>query len=141
MSEYDLHNRVKGVHSIEHAIHTATKVGAEIDTKGFESIEYIIHVSDALVGGGFTALLEQSPDDGAGSPTGVWAAVPDAERLGDLPVTIATDTDLVLRVGSIGKDRHSRLTLTETGTVTAGIIGASAIMGNPKTIPTVAQAT
>jgi hypothetical protein len=122
---------------IESVIRTATVVGAIIDTKGYESLEYIITVDDALVGGGFTALLEE--DDAAGF--GSSSVLPAAERLGALPVTIATDTDKVLRVGVIGKKRYSRLTLTETGTVSGGLIGAIAIQQHPRNAPTAEQDT
>ena len=139
--EHSLHNKVSIVHSTAPAVYTASTVGAEIDTKGFESCEFIIHIGTALVGGGFTALLEDSPDNGSGAPTGVWTAVADENRLGALPVSIATDANLVLRVGSISKERFQRLTLTETGTVSAGVIGATCVLGHPKNAPTTEQAT
>ena len=132
----DAHSRMKATFVIESVVRTATVVGAIIDTKDYESLEYIIKVDDALVGGGFTALLEESDaSDLAGS--NVLAA---AERLGALPIAIATDTDFVARVGTIQKKRYSRLTLTETGTVTAGIIGAIAIQQHPRYAPTAEQA-
>ena len=138
--EYDLHNNMKVVFAIEAVIHTADAVSAEIDVLGFESLEWVISIGDAI-DGDFTTVLEQSPDDGAGSPTGVWAAVPAADRLGALPILTIADTDKVFRVGSIGKERHQRLTLVEGSANTAGIVGANAILGNPKTVPTVAQFT
>ncbi len=133
--ESDLHNELFAVHSIPPAVYTATEVGAVIDTKNYEGLEYFIHVGVALTGGGFTALLEECETSG-----GTYTAVAAANRLGDLPVFLATDANKVLRVGSIGKMRYSRLTLTETTTVTAGVIGAIAVLGVPRTIPTTAQA-
>lgn len=138
MAEYDLHSHVKVFNAIGPAALTATTNGASIDTLGFESIEYVVHVGTALVGGGFTASLEES-DTGAFG--GEETAVPSAETLGALPVTVATDTDLTLRVGSIGKKRHQRIVLTETGTVTAGVIGVSAVLSHPKTLPVPDQST
>jgi hypothetical protein len=134
--ERDLHNELFAVHSIPPAVYTATKVGAVIDTKEYEGLEYFIHVGVALANGGFNALLEECETSG-----GTYTAVSDANRLGDLPVFVATDANLVLRVGTIGKMRYSRLTLTETSAVDAGVIGAIAVFGKPRTIPTTAQAT
>jgi len=128
--EQDLHSSIKIIFAIEAVIHTATAVGAEIDTLGYESLEWVISIGDAL-DGSFTTLLEQSPDDGSGSASGVWTTVPTAEILGSLPVPAIADTDKVFRVGSIGKQRHQRLTLTEVDANTAGIMGANAILGDP----------
>jgi hypothetical protein len=136
MAERDLHSEVTIAHVVPPAVYTATEVGVPLDTLGYESVEFVIHVGTALVGGGFTALLEESDASG-----GTYAAVAAAETLGDLPVLVATDADKVVRVGSIGKERWQRLTLTETGTVSAGVIGAIAILSNPKRVPTDAQAT
>lgn len=142
--EYDLHSKVKAVDCIGPAVLAADTNGAAIDMQqdqGYESIEYLIHVGTALAGGGWDVTIEQSPDDGSGSPTGVWTAVPADETLGALPVFVATDTDLVLRVGSIGKERHQRVVLTETGTISAGVTGASAILSHAKQLPVADQST
>lgn len=128
---------MKLTHVIESVVRTATVVGAIVDTKDFESLEYAITIDDALVGGGFTALLEEGNDPALSDA----AAVVAGETLGALPVAIATDTDKVMRVGTVGKKRYSRLTLTETGSVTAGLIGAIAIQQHPRNAPTAEQAT
>ncbi len=138
--EFDLHNRIKVVPCIDPVALVADTNGAAIDTLGFDGLEYVIQVGAAFVGGGFDATIEQSPDDGSGSPTGVWTAVPAAETLGALPVVVITDTDITLRVGSIGKERHQRVVLTETGTITAGVIGVLAVLSHPREVPTLAQA-
>lgn len=138
--ERDLHSFINAAFVIEPVIHTAHAVGVELDTLGYQSLEYVIIVGDAL-DGAFVALLEQSPDDGAGSPTGVWTAVPAADILGVLPVMDIADTDKVYRVGCIGKERHQRLTLSETAANTAGILGALAVLGNPKNVPVADQST
>ena len=141
MAEFDLHSNIKAVHCIEAAVHTATTTnGAAIDTDGFESCEFIVHVG-AAIDGDFTVALEQSPDNGSGSPTS-WTAVPAAEVLGTNPVVIVTGhTDSVARIGFIGKERHVRAVLTETAANTAGIVGVTAILGNPKVGPVPGQAT
>ena len=139
--EYDLHSNMQAVHAVPAAAHTGTQTSAEIDSKGFESLEYICHVGVAMVGGGFNITIEQSPDDGTGSPTGTWTAVPAAETLGALPVITIADVNKVYRVGSVGKERFQRLVATESGTISAGVFGVTAIQGNPETVPVAAQNT
>lgn len=140
--EQNLHSRITAEMSIEAAIHTATTTnGAAHDMQGYESLDYIVHVG-AAIDGDFTVALEQSPDNGSGSPTGVWTAVPADEVLGTNPVVIVTaHTDSVARIGSVGKERHQRAVLTETATNTAGIVGITAIKGHPRNAPTAEQAT
>jgi hypothetical protein len=138
--EFDMHSEMQVVFAIEPVIHTAHAVGAEIDTLGYEALEYVITIGDAL-DGAFVAVLDESDDDGAGSSDGVWTTVPAAETLGTLPVMSIADTDKVFRVGSIGKKRHQRLTLSETAANTAGILGANAILMKPKNKPVADQST
>lgn len=136
--EHSLHSKIKIEFVLESVIRTDDGVGAIIDTQGFESLEYVLTVSDAIVGGGFTTVLEESDVVTFG---GEETAVSADETLGALPVIIATDTDLVLRVGVIGKKRFQRLSIIENGTVTAGLVGVNAILGHPKNAPTDEQAT
>lgn len=145
MAEYDLHSHVKVVNVVGPAALAATTNGAEVDMQqdnGYESIEYVVHVGTAFVGGGFDVTLEEDDTTGFPAPT----AVPAAETLGELSSTIAVqvaigDTDKVYRVGSIGKKRFQRCVLTETGTITAGVIGVSAVLSNPRSKPVAAQNT
>lgn len=139
--EYDLHNDCKVVHCIPPSALAADTNGAAVDTLGFEALEYLINVGAAFVGGGFDITIEESPDDGSGSPTGVWTAVPTERILGPLPQVSIGDTNTAFRVGSIGKERHQRIVLTETGTISAGGIGVVALLAMPKSMPTAAQAT
>ncbi len=141
MPERDGHSGIKMANCIGPAALTATTNGASIDMSqdnGYESIEYVVHVGTALVGGGFTASLEES-DTGAFS--GEETAVAAADTLGALPVLVATDTNKVLRVGSIGKKKFQRIVLTETGTVTGGVVGVSAILGHAVSKPVADQST
>lgn len=139
--EFDLHSHVTTVNSIPPAVLAVDTNGTAVDTQGFESLEWVIHVGVAFAGGGYDVTIEQSPDDGSGSPTGVWTAVSAAETLGALPVVAIADANTTFRVGSIGKERHQRPVLTETGTITAGIIGVSAVLGHPHSAPVADQST
>ncbi len=138
--EFDLHSRVKVESAVPPEALAVDTNGSAHDTVDFNGLEYVISVGAAFVGGGFDVSIEQSPDDGSGSPTGVWTAVPAAETLGPLPQVVITDVDTVFRVGSIGKERHQRVVLTETGTISAGLIGVVAVLSHPREVPTVAQA-
>jgi hypothetical protein len=140
MAEQDLHSYVQIVHAVEPAaVATATVTSAAVDTLGFESIEWVIHVGAAFVGGGYDVTsLEGADDSGFTVNNGAVAA---AEILGALPSIIITDTDKVFRVGSIDKRRFQRIVLTETGTITAGVLGITAILSNPKLVPVADQST
>ena len=147
--EYDLHSNVKvvkGIGATDGAAAGASTVSAEIDTLGYESLEWLLDVG-TITTGTFTTLLEASPDDGAGSPTGVWTAVPAANILGNSggaagagPSLIATDDDQVRRIGVISKVRHQRLTVVGAATPVADIC-VMALLGNPVTRPVPNQTT
>jgi len=138
MSEYDLHSNVKNLTS--HApidITTTSPVGAVIDTKGFESIEFIIQ-SGTLNAGTFVPLLEESDD--ASFSVGV-TTVTTEQTLGD--TTIGFDGSDVLhdnetiRIGSIGKKRYQRLTIVAAGSSGANFFSAAVVLGNPHSSPQV----
>lgn len=139
--EFDLHSRVQVVNCVPPEALAADTNGSPVDTLDFNGLEYVIHVGAAFVGGGFNVTIEEDDDDGAGSPAGTWTAVPADETLGALPVISIGDTDKVFRVGSIGKKRHQRIVLTETGTISAGVIGVTAILAHPRDVPVADQST
>ena len=136
--EHSLHDKISIVHAIAPAAIAADTDGAAVDTQGYESLEWVLHVGTAMVGGGFTVTLEESDVNTFG---GEETAVTTDETLGTLPVVSIGDANKVFRVGSIGKKRYQRLTLTETGTISGGVIGCTAILGHPKNAPTDEQAT
>ena len=146
MPERDLHSYVKGLVSTAPIVATAALVGAEIDTQGFESCEFFV-MTGVLGTGTCNPIIEQSPDDGAGSPTGVWTAVPIDETLGGdgvlagtLGLIIATDDGSIFRFGSIGKERFQRLTLPETsGDWVSFIVSSFCVLSNPRTTPVAGQ--
>lgn len=131
--EYDLHNNINAVMALKEAAITTntTTVGEIIDTKGFESLEFIIS-SGTITDGAYALLLEEGDDSGLADA----AAVSADETLGDLVGFVAADDDTVKRVGSIGKKRYQRLSIVSTGVTTgADSIGAVAVQGNPKSAP------
>jgi hypothetical protein len=126
--EYGLHNNIQTRPAIAPASHTATQVGVEIDTQFYDSLEWVVTLGDALVGGGFTVSLQE-----ADVPIGPYTAVPTDNIIGPLPVFAVSERDVVKQVGSRGKKRYQRITLTMTGTVTGGVVGAHALLYSPRT--------
>lgn len=133
--EYDLHNKIKDLVAVVIQAFTAddTAVGEIIDTKGFESLEYVVQVG-TITTGTLRFILEEGDDSGLSDV----AVVPAAETLGSLTGFVAADDDETKRVGSIGKKRYQRLTLEGENTSVINFLGAAAILGNPKTKPTAA---
>lgn len=138
MAEFDLHTRIKLVHAIAPAALAANTNGAAIDTRGFESVEFAFHVGTAFVGGGFNSSFEESA---TGAFAGEQNAVVADDLLGTAPVISIGDANAVFRCGYIGKKRYVRPVLTETGTITAGVIGCMALLGHPKEGPVPDQST
>lgn len=134
MSEFDMHNRVKQEVALDIAAITTntTTVGNIIDTKGFESIEFIIQ-SGTVTDGTYALVLEQGDDSGLSDA----AVVPAEEVLGSLTGFVAADDDAAKRVGSVGKKRFQRLSIVSAGTTTGvDAMGAVAMLGNAHTNPT-----
>lgn len=134
MSEYDLHSNVKQEVALDSQDITTdtTTVGNIIDTAGFESIEFIIQ-SGVITDGVYALVLEQGDDSGLSDA----AVVPTDEVLGVLTGFVAADDNAAKRVGSIGKKRYQRLSITSTSTTTGATkMSSVAILGHPKVAPT-----
>jgi len=132
MSEFDLHSRVDDRVALTTQVISSntTTVGEIIDTKGFESIEFVLQ-SGTITDGAYAILLEEG-DDAALSD----AATLDSElTLGALTGFVAADDDATIRVGSIGKDRYQRVSLVSTGVTTGGTFSAVVVLGTPHTAP------
>lgn len=133
MSEQDMHSNIGQAVAInQQAISgNGTVAGNIIDTKGFESIEFITVVG-TITDGAYAFKLEQGDDPGLSDA----ADVPVDEILGVLTGFVAADDNTAKRVGSIGKKRYQRLSLVATG-VTTGInmVTAIAIQGHPRSAP------
>jgi hypothetical protein len=137
--EFDLHSEIKIASVITPtagAAAGASTVGSIIDTLGFESFEYVIQTG-TITTGTFSLTLQEADD--VGFTVGVQA-VPAANLLGASPTWIVSDDNQVRRVGIIGKKRFQRLTLVGASTP-VGAFSACAILGNPGSAPTAAQAT
>ena len=134
----DLHNNVtpKRVLSPVSVADNTAQVGQIIDRAGYDSLEYLIatgSLGDA--GAEFTTLLEHGDQANLSDA----AAVPDSMLLGTeaLASFIQSDDDKVFKLGYIGDKRYTRLTITPTNNATAALIAAIALLGHPRSAPTV----
>lgn len=131
--ERDLHSNIDDRVAVnQQAIAGASSVlivGEIIDTLDFESLEYVIQAGTITVG--TVSFVLEEGDDAALADA---AAVSADETLGALTGFLVTDDNSTKRVGSIGKKRYQRLSLQPAG-ATIDFIGASVVLGHPKTAP------
>lgn len=125
MVQRDNHHNVKASSALDTQAITSdtTTAGNIIDTKGFESLEFVIQAG-TLTDGAYAVLIEEGDDSGLSDA----APVADADLLGTelLAGFAATDDDKVSRIGYLGSKRFARLSLVSTGTTTGGTLGAIA---------------
>ncbi len=138
--EYDIHSKLKALNAYNTRAIAAngTTAGNILDTKGFESLEFIGQVK-TITDGSYTLLLEES-DASDLSGSNVVAA---EHTLGGLFVfSAAADNNKVMRTGYIGKKRYVRASIVAAG-ITTGVdmIGISAVMGHPMQEPVADQAS
>jgi hypothetical protein len=132
MAKKDLKNSIleKVALNIQAISSDTTTDGAAIDTKGYQSVTFVLQ-SATLTDGTYTPVIEES-DTGAFS--GEENAVADADLLGTEAAAAfaATDDNEVRRIGYVGNKRYVRLTLVSASTSTGGTLGAVAILGHPE---------
>ena len=135
----DLMNNVniKRVLSPVSVADTTAQVGQIIDRQGYDSLTYVIatgSIGDANAT--FTVLLEEGDAAAMGDAT----AVADADLLGTeaLASFIFSDDNKCFKLGYIGSKRYTRLTITpsgNSGTPSAALLSAVAILGHPQIAP------
>jgi hypothetical protein len=136
----DLFNNVHTVEALapQSSADDTALVGAIIDTLGYDSATLVISIgsigdADAT----FAVLLEDGNDSGLTDA----AAVPDAGLLGTeaLAAFQFDDDNKTRKLGYINGKRYLRLTITPTnnsGTPSAALLGAVAVLGHPGSAPT-----
>jgi hypothetical protein len=108
--------------------------GIVLDTKGFQSITFVLQAG-AIAAGTATPSLVESDDSGFSAPT----AVASDDILGDIATGVtfgASDDNAVKWFGYRGKRRYVRLDITTAGSTTSTVLQAVAIKGNPDLAPT-----
>lgn len=132
----DISNNMKtsrAISPVSEAGNTAL-VSQIIDTKGYDSLAFVIatgSIGDA--GAEFTTLVEES-DDAALSGSNV---VDDKDLNGTeagASFTQASD-NLTFKIGYVGSKRYVRLTITPTNNATAALISAVAVQMHPTVAP------
>jgi len=135
--EMDLHHRIKSEMALDLTSISSdtTTQGNILDTKGYESLEFI-GVASAITDGEYTLKVEQSDNSNMSGAEDVLAT----EILGSLFQVDEYKGDMPLRTGVIGKKRYMRASLVSTNTDSGvAIIGVIAVFGHPKTMPTTEQ--
>lgn len=138
----DLHNNVRAMRAIDPVALGATgnNAGKIIDRKGYAGVEFIVtYGAITTTGTVVTPVMKE------GDATGSMTSVADTDMLGtEAGAGLAASTDrtsgsgklVVKRVGYKGKKRYVSLDLAGTGTTSAGIVSAAAILFNPEAAPT-----
>ncbi len=110
---------------------TATN-GVIIDTKGYDSLEFVIK-SGTLTDGTYTPSLTE----GDASDLSDGSAVAAGDLLGTVAgaTFAAADDNKAKKLGYRGNKRYVRLVITTTGVTSGGTIGAVAVQGHPASVP------
>ena len=134
MAEYDLVQYIKATPAINPASLADPVTGTSIDTKGYESVTFVV-LSGAIGAGTIDFKIEHADDNGSGSP-GSWSDAGTDDKIGTYPSFVATTNNNQAKVvGYRGKKRWVRLTNIETSAWTTAIHGAVCILGNPTRVP------
>ncbi|HEX6956254.1 MAG TPA: hypothetical protein VF156_15375 [Agromyces sp.] len=130
---HDLHNNIKVSRAISPAAAITGNGNTDsqiIDTKGFESLEFVI-LAGALTDGTLTPQLIEGDDSGLSD----GATVAAGDLLGSATAIASTDDNAVRKIGYRGNKRYVRLRLVQTGATSGGFAGAVAVQANAGTYP------
>lgn len=139
----DLYNNVevrRGFSPAAAVTDNTAYVSQIIDMQGFKSLVWLVLIgalddTDAT----FTILME----DGDDSSLSDAAAVADAQ-IDPTEAIMAfdfADDDTCRKMGYVGEKRYVRLTITPVDNTGNAFVAIAALLGNPSTHPTTAQAT
>lgn len=137
MSNNDLHNNIKPMMAVVPvALGTTGAIsGAILDRQGYGGVEFLVEYGSITTTGTNVALTMLE-----GDATGAMTSVADADMLGtELLASLVADSDrtagvgkeVTKRVGYIGSKRYVQISLNHTGTTSAGVVAASAVLFNP----------
>ena len=134
MNNKDLHNNVKCSRAISPGAILSgdgTTTSQTIDRQGFGSLEFVF-ISGVITDGTFTVHVYA----GDASDMSDEAEVTDASLLlGVAPVFVATDDNVVKKVGYIGGKRYARTKVVQSGSTTGGYLSAVAVQGGAGIAP------
>ena len=129
MSSFDMQSKIDELVALNtQLINTDTTTnGNIIDTKDFESLEFVIQAG-VVTAGDVTPILQDGDDSGLSDV----ATVASDFRLGSLVTLDATNA--ITRVGYVGKKRYVRLSLLSANSANL-TAGGTAILGHPRQAP------
>lgn len=141
MASRDLHNNIhvaRGLSPVAAVTNLDTPFVSEIvDTKGYESAEFIILIGANTDANATFAVLVEDGDDAALADN---AAVADAYLLGTEALagfTAASDDNEVRKIGYVGNKRYCRVTITPSGNNAGDAFVAGVwLLGHPHSAPT-----
>lgn len=139
--QHDLHSNIKQVLAISPVAigATGTTTGRIVDRQGYGGVEFLVSYG-AVSTTGTVVTLSLKEGDATGSLTSVADAdLLGTETLAGLPATTPRTSgvgqQVSKRLGYKGTKRYLRLDFTNTGTTSAGIAAAVAVMFNPFVAP------
>ena len=142
MSSRDLHNNILVKRAISPVVVTdnTAQVSQIIDTRGFQSLEFLISTGTLSDADTTVAVLVEDGDNSALSDN---AAVVDAELLGTESAAgfQFDDDNEVRKIGYIGNKRYVRLTITPSANTGNIPLCAIAVLANPCDAPVTQSAS
>lgn len=135
----DLMNNIHVARAISPAAATTDNtawVSQIIDTKGFDSLTFLINTGSlADADATFAVLIEDGDDSGLSDN----AAVADKFLLGTEALAGFNygDDNEVRKIGYIGPKRYVRMTITPSGNSGNAFVSAVAVLGHPNLAPTI----
>lgn len=137
----DLHNNIRTKLALDPVALGATgaNVGRIIDRKGYAGVEFILEYGAITTTGTAVTVVVKE-----GDTTGALTSVADADLIGtetlaSLPASAdrasGSGSRVTKRIGYKGSKRYVQLSMNGTGTTSAGIIAASAILFHPEAAP------
>lgn len=118
---------------------TGTSAGKIIDRKGYAGVEFLVGYGAVSTTGSAVAVLLKE-----GDATGSLTSVADTDLIGTealaglpatTPRTSGVAQQVVKRVGYKGTKRYVQLSATNSGTTSAGLMWADAILHTPEAAP------
>lgn len=139
--DHDLHSNIKQQLALAPvaAGATGTSAGKIIDRKGYGGVEFLVGYGAISTTGSAVAVVVKE-----GDVTGTLTSVADADLIGTevlagvaagTPKTSGVSQNVVKRIGYKGIKRYVQVSLTNSGTTSAGLIWADAVLFNPDVAP------
>lgn len=137
----DLHSNIKQMLAVSPVAlgATGTTTGKIIDRQGYGGVTFLIGYGAVTTTGSAVAVVVKE-----GDVTGTLTSVADTDLVGTealaglsatTPRTSGTSQQVVKRVGYKGVKRYVQVSLTNTGTTSAGLFWSDAILHSPNVAP------